>query len=165
MAYDGFLQIEGIPGESTDDVHGGWIEITSFHHGVSQPAGSATSRAGGRTGARVDIEDFFVTKVVDKSSPLLHLYCCQGKHVPKVTIELCEAIGEKHMYMKYTLTDVIISSVRPSGVANEEVYVRPIEEVTFNFGTIQWEYVPTGHPGKAAASTVAGWSLEANKPL
>jgi len=165
MAYDGFLQIEGIPGESTDAAHAGWIEILSFNHAVVQPAGSATSRIGGRTGARADVEDFVITKVVDKASPLLHLYCCQGKHIPSIKVELCQATGDKHMYMRYTMTDVIVSSVRPSGVANEDVYARPIEEVAFNFGTIQWEYVPVDHTGKAGAAVVAGWSLEENKPL
>ena len=165
MAYDGFLQIEGIPGESTDAAHQGWIEILSFNHAVVQPAGAAQSRIGGRTGARVDVEDFVITKVVDKATPLLHLFCCQGKHIPTVKVELCEATGDKHAYMRYTMTDVIVSSVRPSGVANEEVYARPIEEVSFNFGTIQWEYVPVDHTGKVGAAVVAGWSLEENKPL
>ena len=76
MAFDGYLNIEGIPGESTDRMHAAWIEIISFRHEVSQPAGSATSRIGGRTGARVDIQDFMINKVIDKSSPMLHLYCC-----------------------------------------------------------------------------------------
>ena len=165
MAYDGFLKIDGIPGESTDDKHQAWIEIISFKHEVSQPAGSATSRVGGRTGARVDIRDFVINKVVDKSSPNLHLYCCTGKHIPKIVVELCEAAGDKHMYMRYTMTDCIVSAVKPSGVANEQIFVRPIEEVSFNFGTIQWEYVPTDHMGKAQAALMTGWSLEMNKAI
>jgi bacteriocin-like protein len=32
-AYDAFLKIDGIPGESTDDKHKDWIEILSFNHG------------------------------------------------------------------------------------------------------------------------------------
>ena len=30
MAFDGFIKIDGIPGESTDDKHKDWIEILSF---------------------------------------------------------------------------------------------------------------------------------------
>jgi len=166
MAYNGFLQIGGIPGESTDTKHAGWIEIISYSHDVSQPAGSATSRVGGRTGARVNVGDFRITKIVDKSSPQLHLHCCSGKHIPKVQVELWEAAGEEpHMYMRYTMTDVIISSVRPRGVANEEAYARAIEEVAFNFGTIEWGYSSMAHGGKGEAEIITGWSLEQNAPL
>jgi type VI secretion system secreted protein Hcp len=165
MAYDGFLKIEGIPGESTDEAHAQWIEIISFRHDVSQPAGTATSRVGGRTGARVNVADFTITKVIDNSTPTLNRFCCDGTHVKTVMIELCEAGGQKHMYMRWTLTDVIISSVKPSGVANEEVFARPIEEVSFNFGMIQWEYVPMTHEGKPGAAITQGWSMETNMPL
>jgi len=165
MAFDGYLQVEGIPGESTDAVHAGWIEIISFRHEVSQPAGSATSRVGGRTGARVDIQDWVINKVIDKSTPILNLYCCNGRHIPKITVELCEAGGDKHMYYRIIMTDVIVSAVKPAGVANEQVFVRPIEEVSFNFGTIQWEYVAMDHTGKAGAAIQSGWTLEENQAL
>ena len=165
MAYDGFLELQGIPGESTDAAHTGWIEIVSFRHDVAQPAGTATSRVGGRTGARVNVEDFVITKVIDNSTPNLNKFCCTGQHIARAVIELCEAGGTKHMYMRWTLTDLIISSVKPSGVANEEVFARPIEEVSMNFGTIQWEYVPMDHTGKAGAAMMAGWTMQENKPL
>ena len=38
MAFDAFLKIEGIEGESTDKVHPGEIEIQSFSWGVSNTA-------------------------------------------------------------------------------------------------------------------------------
>ena len=34
-AYDAFLKIDGIPGESTDDKHKDWIEILSFNHSTT----------------------------------------------------------------------------------------------------------------------------------
>jgi type VI secretion system secreted protein Hcp len=30
MAFDAFIIIDGIEGESTDDKHRGWIEVLSF---------------------------------------------------------------------------------------------------------------------------------------
>jgi len=165
MAFDGYLFMTGIPGESTDAVHQGWVEIISFRHEVAQAAGQATSRAGGRTSQRVDVRDFVINKVVDKSSPTLHLYTCSGKHIDKVVVELCEAGGDKVMYMRYTMTHAIVSAIKPSGVANEQIFVRPIEEVSFNFGTIMWEYVPMDHAGKAGAAVQTGWTLEENKQI
>jgi len=165
MAYDGYLMIDGIPGESTDAKHQSWIEIISFKHEVSQPAGSSTSRIGGRTGARVDVRDFCITKVVDKSSCNLHLYCCNGKHITQIIVELCEASESKLCYMKWTMKDVIVSSIKASGVANEQIFVRPIEEVTFNFGQIQWVYTPKDHMGKPLPQQQSGWTLEENRPM
>ncbi|MDR2015728.1 MAG: type VI secretion system tube protein Hcp, partial [Azoarcus sp.] len=58
MAFDAFLKIEGIPGESKDSGHDGWIEILSYHHGVNQPASKTASSAGGATAERVNFGDF-----------------------------------------------------------------------------------------------------------
>lgn len=46
MAFDAFLKIDGIPGESTDDKHKEWIEIASYRQGVSQPASATASSVG-----------------------------------------------------------------------------------------------------------------------
>lgn len=163
MAFDAFLKIEGIPGESTDDKHKEWIELLSYSHGLSQPA-SAASATGGRTAERVNVEDLSVVKVLDKATPLLHLACCDGRHIPKVEMELCEAGGDKHAYMKYVLEDVIVSGVRPGGSA-ESGDTKPMEEVSLNFGKISWEYTPLGHAGEPGSPQRTGWSLEENRKL
>ncbi|GAO92520.1 hypothetical protein PSA5_07405 [Pseudomonas syringae pv. actinidiae] len=36
MAFDAFLKIDGIPGESLDDKFKDWIEILSYTHGATQ---------------------------------------------------------------------------------------------------------------------------------
>ena len=47
MAFDAFIKIDGIPGESTDDKHKDWMEISTFSWGASQPASGTASYAGG----------------------------------------------------------------------------------------------------------------------
>src|SRR5919109_1032111 len=98
MATDTFLKIDGIPGESTDDKHKDWIEFLSYNHGMSQPV-SAASGTGGRTSQRVNMSDFSVMKMLDKSSPHLAQACCDGRHIKEVKVELCEASGDKHTFM------------------------------------------------------------------
>jgi len=165
MAFDGFLFMTGILGESTDSKYPGWVEIISFKHEASQPGGSATSRAGGRTSQRVDVRDFFINKVIDKSSPVLFKYLCTGQHIDKVQVDLCEAGGDKVCYMRYTFQHCIVSAVKASGTANEQIFVRPIEEVSFNAGNMTEEYVPMTHEGKPGAALRAGWSMELNKEM
>jgi type VI secretion system secreted protein Hcp len=160
MAFDAFLKIEGIPGESTDAKHAAWIEILSFSHGLSQPV-SAASGTGGRTSQRVDIQDFSIVKVLDKASPVLALHCCNGQHIPKVEMELCEASTDKHPYMKYTMEDVVVSSVRPGG-STQGGDTKPLEEVSFNFGKISWEYTPIDSTGKPGSTERTGWNLTTN---
>ena len=162
MATDAFLKIEGIEGESTDDKHKNWIEVLSYSHGLSQPA-SATSGTGGRSKERVEMADFSVMKVLDKASPNLALAVCDGRHIPTVTIELCEASGEKHKYMEYVMEDVIVSSLQPSGSSGGD---KPLESLTFNFGKIKWTYYPITHGGKESGKVgPVGWNLEENKKI
>src|SRR5437762_13952036 len=99
MAFDAYLKIEGIPGESTDEKHKEQIEILSFSHNLTQSGGAATSRTGGMTGQRVDLGDFSVVKVLDKSSPNLAKFCCNGKHIPSIVLAVCAASEDKHTYM------------------------------------------------------------------
>lgn len=161
MAIDMYMKIEGIDGESTDDKHRKWIELRSFSWGVSQPASIASS-TGGRTAGRADFQDFTVTKLVDMASPNIYLFCANGRHIPKVTVEFCLATGEKHPFMKYVMEDVIISAAAPGGqsVGDE---LRPLETVALNYGKIEWEYTPIDHAGKKGATVKQGWDLEANK--
>ncbi len=163
MAFDAFVKIDGIDGECSDDKHKQWIEILSYNLGVSQPA-SAASATGGRSAERADFDDLSIVKVLDISSPILALACCDGRHIKKIEVELCEATGDKHPYMKYILENAIVSGVRPGG-ASQGGDSKPLEEVSFNYGKIRWEYAGSDSMGKPAKTQKTGWDLEANKKL
>ena len=159
IATDMYLWIEGVPGESTDDRHGDWIEIVSFDSKVSTAASGAIS--GGSSAPVVEFSEITVGKVIDKATPLLHQHCCSGRHIPTVVIELCRATGEKVTYVKYTLRDVIVSSVGPVTVDP----TRQLEQVSFRFARIEWEYTPTDHTGRPGAQIQAGWNLAENRAM
>jgi len=163
MAFDAFLKIATIPGESTDDKHKDWIEVLSYSHGVSQPTSGSVSSGGSRSSERVDHADFTIRKVLDKASPKLALACCKGEHITDVTLTLNRATGDKQKYMEYKLSDVIVRSVRPGG-STKEGETLPIEEVSFAYGKIEWTYTATDHAtGKAAGEVKANWDLKSNK--
>jgi type VI secretion system secreted protein Hcp len=159
MATDMYLWIDGVPGESTDDRHEDWIEIVSFDSKVSTAASGTTSGGGSLT--RPEFSEITVGKVIDKATPKLHLHCCNGRHISQVVIEFCRAMGEKQVYMKYTLTDVIVSAVGPVTVDP----TRQLEQVSFRFGRIEWEYTPTDTTGRPGAQIQEGWSLVENRSL
>jgi type VI secretion system secreted protein Hcp len=163
MAFDSFLKIDVVPGESTDDKHKDWIEILSYSHDVAQLASGSSSSGGGRSSQRCDHKDFIITKTLDKASPKLALFCCNGQHIKEIKLELCRATGDKVKYMEYKLSDAIVSGVRPGGSAQGSETL-PLEEVSFNYGKIEWVYTATDHKtGKPAGDVKAHWDLTANK--
>ena len=161
MAFDAFIQLEGIKGESTDDKHKDWIEIQNYGFGASQPQSSTASSSGNLGSARVEIQNFTFVHNLDISSPKLFEYCCTGQTVPKVTITLNRAGGDKSKYMEYKLTDAIVTSVGRGGDSNADQDV-PIESVTLAFGKVEMTYTKIGIDGKAAGNASAGWDLKKN---
>jgi len=154
LAYDTFIKIDPIEGESTDNKHKDWIEVLSFSHGVSQPITS--SDTGGRIGQGSNHQDFSITKVLDKASPLLALYCCTGTRIPSALVELCRTGGDKEKFMEYKFQDILVSSVQPKGTITD---VLPLEEVSFNYGKIEWTYTLDGN------SVTTGWNVDTNTPI
>ena len=119
MAFDYFLKLEGVDGESTDDKHKDWIEIDSFSWGLGQIIGEDGVRPGGSAGVgKVAVNDVSFVKKIDKSSPVLMLSCATGQHM-KEGILIGRKAGDKPVeYLKIKLTDILISSVQMSGNAN-----------------------------------------------
>lgn len=164
MAFDAYLQIEGIEGESTDAGHEGWIQLKAFSHNVSNET-TGQSGGGHHTGGRATHSDVVVTKPLDGSSPNLSLACCQGKSMAKATIDLCRsgASGTDVVpYQKVELSDVVITSVAP--LANEATDF-PHETLSLTYGTISWTYTKTDITGNPAGEIVTGWDLKKNIAL
>lgn len=68
MAIDAYLKIEGISGESTDDKHKQWIEVSHVNWGVVQPRASTVSTAGGHTNGKAELSEIALTKLADVAS-------------------------------------------------------------------------------------------------
>ena len=161
MAFDAFLKIDGIQGESSDDKHKDWIEILSFSLGATQPASSTASSAGGATAERVHVQDFHIVKHLDKASPKLFQACCKGTHIKEVTITINRAGGDKVKYMEYKMEQVIVSSVSVGGSSGGDV---PTESISFNFGKIKSTYTQQKRAdGSGGGNVAGGWDLTSNK--
>src|SRR5437899_7190000 len=109
MAYDSFLKIEGIKGESLDSKHKDEIEVLSFSWGATQPG----AFGGGGTG-KVSAQDFSFVVKIDKSSPLLFKYLATGAHLKEAVLTLRKAGKDQVDFLKYKFTDILISSFSPS---------------------------------------------------
>lgn len=163
MAFDAFIKIDQVTGESTDDKHKDWIEIVSFNHGISQPAHATASSAGGASSERCQHQDFTIMKYLDKASPKLYEFCSSGKHLKEVVLELCRAGGDKVKYMEIKMEEAIVSMVAPTGSSHGEGGF-PTESVSFNYGKIKWTYTQQKRAdGSGGGNVTGGWDLTANK--
>jgi len=161
--FDCFIQIADIPGESQDHKHKDWIEVLSYSKGLTQATSGSRSSSGAISAERVNFQDVTFTHALDKASPKLSLSCASGKHIPKITMELCRNTGAKELYMKYELEDSIITSVRSGGSSSGSETI-PIEEVSFAFGKLTETYTETDHKtGKPKGNISFNWSLVENK--
>ncbi len=156
MAVSMYLKIDGVPGDSTGSSFGD-IEVLAYNHGVSQSASRASAVGGGASG-ECHHADFTVIKALDSSSPLLAQKASQGEAIPSVLLTLVRTgAGAPVPYMTYTLTDVIISSVAPSG-SKESEWVT--ESVSFNYARITWEFTKQKRgDGSGGGKTTGTWDL------
>ncbi|HXK02447.1 MAG TPA: type VI secretion system tube protein Hcp [Verrucomicrobiae bacterium] len=160
MAFDAFLKLDGIKGESTDSKHKDEIDVLSFHWGAQQT--SAHSSGTGSGSGKVDVSPFSIVHKTDKSSPVLFQKCCTGEHVKDGLFVVRKAGGTQLEYLKIKMTDILISSVRPGGSSHGADEI-PLEEVSFTFSKVEVDYQPQGPDGKAQGGPVhGGWDLKQN---
>ncbi|MDR1228385.1 MAG: type VI secretion system tube protein Hcp [Azoarcus sp.] len=164
MAFDAFLKIDGIPGESTDSKYKDWIEVLSYDHTIKQPVSYTASSAGGAGGAtvgRVNFGEFSITKEVDIASPKLLEACCTGKHIKEITLKVCRAGGDKQECMEIRMEQVLISDYTHLGGGDF-----PSERISFAPGTFNLTYSKQGRAdGTPGGNVAAGWSLITNKSI
>ena len=131
MAFDAFLKIEGIDGESLDKTHPNEIEISSFSWGVTN-TGSGGSSGGG--GGRAVLQDFHFTMKTSKASPNLMLACALGAHIQGATLT-CRKAGFE--FMKVRLFECLISEYDLGGDTGGD---SPIDQMSINFVKIDFLY-------------------------
>jgi type VI secretion system secreted protein Hcp len=156
-AVDFFMKMDGVEGESLDDKHKGEVQLLSFSLGATQ---AGTAGIGGGSGSgKVQLHDFQISKYFDKASPKLFEACATGKHTPKVVVVLRKAGGTQQEYLKYTFSDVLVSSISHSGSGSD---VLPTENVTMNYSKIEMEYKPQDEKGGLGGVVKAGWDAAKN---
>jgi type VI secretion system secreted protein Hcp len=161
MAIDAYLKIEGINGESEDDKHRGWIEVSNVIYAVHQPRAEVVSTAGGMTSGRAELYPITFTKLADVSSPVLLQTCAMGKTIPKAVFEFLRSDGDGKPipYFKIELENLMIANITPDsgdgGIISERVQLA--------YARIKWNYVRQSIRGGAQGNTSGGWDCSAHK--
>jgi type VI secretion system secreted protein Hcp len=161
MATDAYLQIEGIKGESQDDKHKDWIEVSNVIYAVHQSRAEVLSTAGGMTTGRAELYPISFKKLADLASPVLLQTCATGKTIPKAVFEFMRADGDGKPipYFKIELENLMISNITPDsgdgGTISERVHLA--------YSKIKWAYTKQSIRGGTEGKTAGSWDCAANK--
>jgi type VI secretion system secreted protein Hcp len=160
MAFDAYLEIEGVEGESQRAGHEGQIELMSFSLGASNPISITTGT--GMGAGKVSISSFNLMKYTDGTSPTLFQKCCNGKHFDKAKVTLYKAAGDDGAldYLIYEFEKVFVESIQWSGGGDGI----PMESVSLSFGKVTINYAVQNDDGTRAGVTPGSWNLVANTP-
>jgi len=158
MATDIFAKIGDIKGESTDSAFKDQIELFSWSFGVSQTGSMAYGGGGGE--GKANFNDFNFMHRLDKASPNLMKACATGKHYPEALVTARKAGEGQKEYMVFKFTDVLITSVQPSGSNGGDGVM---ESVSMQFAKVELEYKAQKPDGSLDAGVFFKYDLKANK--
>lgn len=159
MAVDMHIKIDTIPGHSEVKGFEGQIQLESFTWNMQQRTSFGTSTGGGA--GKVNMGDLTFVHNVDKATPKLMIACCTGAHLKDAVLTCRKAGGESAVdFFKITLTDVIVSSVAPSGSNQGDT---PTETVSLAFAEYKVEYQEQDNKGaKKGGPVISGFSIQKN---
>lgn len=132
-----FLKYGSIKGETTQLAHKEWIEIQSLQFGVGRGISSGVGGGSKREATAPSVSEITLTKTMDIASNLLLKEALGGKAVDvKIELTQTDNSGKHVAFLKYILTDTVISSYSISTGGD-----RPSESLSLNFTKVDSEYL------------------------
>ena len=164
MAFDTFLFLEGIDGESTAKIESPPLpnkpfEIISWNFGGSNPSTVGSGR-GGLSAGKVHVSSFNVMKKTENASPQLFLNCCTGQHIAKACVIMRKATGKdgkQQTFLQYDFTNVMVDSIQWAGHHGGDD--TPAESISFAFATVAVTNYTQDSKGGMKKGAGASWDL------
>jgi type VI secretion system secreted protein Hcp len=150
MAQDMFLDLgKDIKGEAVDAdaALANTIQILSFSWGETNHG--TFHAGGGGGGGKSDLQDITFSKYMDKATCPIVAACVRGDHIPKAVLYVRKAGGKPLTYLKFTLTDVLVSNYNTGGNKDGD---RVKESFSLNFGKLAVEYMIQKKDGTGEAA-------------
>ena len=158
-AVDYFIKFDGIKGESADAKHKDEVDIESWSWGETR-AGAAGSGSG-RGAGKVSMQDFHFVMRLNKATPALMKACATGEHIKTATLTSRKSGKQQQEYLIIKLHDVLVSSYQTGGSEGGDIL--PIDQVSFNFSKIEFEYKAQKPDGTLAPGVGFKYDLKSNK--
>ncbi len=147
MAFDVFLKIDGVDGESTVKGFEKWINVESFSWGVANTSTVGGASGGGGGAGKASFSQLHITTPSQVSSPKLFAACASGKHFPTATLHVRKS--NQDSFLKFELKEVLITSFNMSGRSGDalphDAFVLDAQSATESVSP----RLPTGALGEA----------------
>jgi type VI secretion system secreted protein Hcp len=136
-------------GNIWQEAHQDEVLVNAFEHEVVIPR---DPQSGQPSGQRVH-KPVIITKVYDKSSPLLYQALCTGERLPKVDIKWYRTAvaGTQEHYFTHVLTDAVIvdiSAEMPNCQDPGMAHFTHLEKVAMTYRKITWTHEVSGTTGE-----------------
>ena len=147
-AFDLFLRVDGINGESADLRHRNEIDVLSWNWGVVPRDASRPTRGG-------CVPDITLTKFVDRSTPPLFMAAALGTTIGKATLTVRKPGLQALEFFTIDLGQVQVSSME-QGVADGQSGF--VDRVTLRASSIVVSYRPQQADGSLGTPITASLS-------
>jgi type VI secretion system secreted protein Hcp len=152
------MKVPSVTGTSMLKGYEGQIELKSFSHGITMQVTGDVSNSE-RTSGKPRHQDFRITKYMDKSSPTLNQKLCQGADLGAVVVTLGRNDnGTVIPLIVYTFGQAMLSSMSVGGGGGD----KPIETLSLNYGSIQWDYTNQKETGGTGGTASTSWNVADN---
>jgi type VI protein secretion system component Hcp len=155
MAFRAFIKFDGIEGPSNDKLHKGEFEVLSWAWGVKQ----AVSPTGGAGSGKPQSTEFSFNMQPSSGSVAIVGSVCAGAPIDWAIFVAEEGSGQKakgNAYIKYTMSDVIISSYQLGGAEGSV----PTDSVSLVFKKLELEYKDPQGDGSKASTCDFAWDIK-----
>jgi type VI secretion system secreted protein Hcp len=151
-----FLKFDGIEGESTNDKHPKWSNISDVSWGVSD---SQASGGGGSGVGKVVFDDLSWSQVIDKSVTALFDDIASGKHIKDATIDFTTSGSEPYTYFQMLFEDVFLTKLKVAGTSSSIATVAG----DFAYDKITMTYTYKDETGKLVSTEPVSYDLSEGK--
>ncbi|MDA6077188.1 type VI secretion system tube protein Hcp [Edwardsiella anguillarum] len=138
MAFDTYIKLDKVDGESTDDKHKNGLKCWALP-GSRQRVHDGERHPGLNTGKAM-MSVLRVTKWMDSASVKLASAAVQGQNFPTLELEICTQAGDKFAFCIYKFTHVAVSSYQCSGATGGSD--RPQETIDFAYKEVTGNIFP-----------------------
>ncbi len=154
------MYINGIVGPYQMQPYHDHIKVIDFKFDIDN---IGTSAVGGSYSSNPQFSEITVVKEIDKTSPLLAMYCAEGRVINIVELKFLptpiwpppSGPPDPHYYI-VTLDSAVISKIKNRVVYREsDLQYGHLEELSFRCNRITWEDIGSG--------TTETWDLERNR--
>jgi type VI secretion system secreted protein Hcp len=159
MSTDLYLQLDGIPGDSTARGHEGWIPLTAVDWSMSQTASAGRGVVGGAGAGRVNFGALSVAGWLGRATPRVLDACARGIHLRRAVLEAVDPGESPRVSARWELEEVIVSALAVAGAG-----ATLADSTSLTYARIRLTTFAQDPDGGAGQPVSGGWDIPAGRP-